>query len=118
MIARRDWFGILLGVVLIPGAAVGIWRALRLGVVVDADGIRVRGLDHRDQVTPWSDVRVIECAQVDTRAGLPIYGPVIHVGEDNVLAVRTLGSYSRSEAERRVAELRAGPEVSDRSGTP
>jgi hypothetical protein len=73
VIAKRDWFGIVLGAVLIPGAAVGIWRAVRLGVVMDTDGIRVRGLDHRDRVTWWSEVREIECAQVDTRAGLPIY---------------------------------------------
>ena len=103
----RDWFGMVLGVALVPLAALAIWRALRLGVVIDATGIRVRGFDSRDQFTPWSQVRAVECEQIDARAGLPIYGPLIHIGEaPEPLAVRALGSYSRSNAERTVAQLR------------
>jgi hypothetical protein len=52
-------------------------------------------------------VRAIECDEVDARAGLPIYGPVIHLNEDDVLPVRALGSYRRLDAERKVAELRS-----------
>jgi Bacterial PH domain len=107
ILAKRDWFGIILGVVLTIVGVLGIWRTLRLGVVIDEDGIRIRGLGGRDRVTPWQRVREIQCDKIDARAGMPIYGPVIHLDDDNKLPVRPLGSYSRSAAEQKVAQLRA-----------
>lgn len=108
VVAGRDWFGIVLGAVCVIMGVVGIWRALRLGVVIDAAGVRVRGFDSRDRVTPWSNVQSVECTQVDVRAGLPLYGPVIHLGGDaGDLPIRALGSYSRQDAERKVEQLRA-----------
>jgi hypothetical protein len=107
VVAKRDWFGIVLGCVCVIMGLVGIWRALRLGVVIDAAGIRVRGLDTRDRVTPLGSVHSVECAQTDIRAGLPLYGPLIHLGGDlGDLPIRALGSYSRQDAERKVERLR------------
>src|ERR1700755_2034281 len=42
VIAKRDWFGIILGVTIVPASLWGIWRALRLGIRIDDNGIRIR----------------------------------------------------------------------------
>lgn len=105
VVAKRDWFGIALGVMCLVGGAVGVWRSLRIGIVIDAGGVRIRSVDSRQQVIPWRDVRSVECAQIDERVGLPIYGPVIEVS-DGLLPLRSLGSYSKAGAERRAADLR------------
>jgi len=107
ILAKGDWFSIIFGVALTVLGVLGIWRTLRLGVVIDGDGIRIRGLAGRDQVMPWQSVREIQCDKIDKRAGMAIYGPVIQLADDNKLPVRPLGSYSRSEAEQKVAQLRA-----------
>ena len=104
VIAKRDWFGLVLGVMSIAAGVLGIWRALRMGVVIDTDGIRVRGFDSRDRVTQWGDVLGIEVLEVDSRAGRPVYAPVIELADDNALPIKPLGSYSREDAERK-AEL-------------
>lgn len=106
--AERDWFGLVLGCVLVTSGVAGIWRALRLGVVIDAGGVRVRGFDSRDKVTPWSAIESIDCAQVDVRGGLPLYAPVIRLGDDAdaVIPLSALGSYSRQDAERKVEQIR------------
>jgi hypothetical protein len=45
---------------------------------------------------------------VELRWGLPLYAPVISVGDNgDGLPIRALGSYSRSDAERKVEQLRA-----------
>ena len=106
ILAKGDWFGITVGLALTVLGVLGIWRTLRLGVVIDGDGIRIRGLAGRDRVTPWQSVREIQCDKIDKRAGMPIYGPVIKLGDENTLPVRPLGSYSRSDAEQKVAQLR------------
>jgi len=107
VVAEREWFGIVLGCVLITSGIAGIWRALRLGVVIDAEGVRVRGFDRRDQVTPWSDITSIDCEQVDVRAGLPLYAPVLRLSDEaDVIPVTALGSYSQQDAERKVEQLR------------
>jgi hypothetical protein len=105
-LANRDWFGITLGCVVIAMGVIGVWRALRLGVVIDSDGLRIRGFDSRDEVVPWSKVQSVQCEQVDQRAGLPLFAPVILTHDDEALPIRGLGSYSRSGAERRVEQLR------------
>ncbi|MBV1855995.1 hypothetical protein [Catellatospora tritici] len=108
VVAERNWFGLALGCVCTVGGLLGIWRSLWLGVVIDAKGVCVRNLDSRDDITPWQDVLSIECAQMDARAGLPIYGPVLLVGDPaTALPIRPLGTYSRQDAERRTAQLRS-----------
>jgi hypothetical protein len=106
-VAKRHWFGLLLGCVLVTSGVAGIWRALRLGVVIDPGGVRVRGFDSRDKATPWSAIQSIDCAQVDVRAGLPLYAPVLRLGDDAdaAIALSALGSYSRQDAERKVEQL-------------
>jgi hypothetical protein len=107
VVAKRDWFGIALGVMSVIIGVVGIWRALRLGIVIDAAGVRVRNFDSRDHVISWSDVQAVECAQIDERVGLPLYGPVLVLGDDSgALPIRPLGSYSRKDAERKTEKLR------------
>jgi hypothetical protein len=106
--AEREWFGIVLGCVLVTSGVAGIWRTLRLGVVIDEEGVRVRAFDSRDQVTPWSGVQSVDCVQVDVREGLPLYAPVICLDDDaDVLEVRALGSFSRQDAERNAKQLRS-----------
>jgi hypothetical protein len=105
-VAERDWFGMVLGGVCVASGVVGIWRAVRLGVVIDAGGLRVRGFDSRDKVTPWSAIQSVECAQVDVRGGLPLYAPVLHLDAGVVMPLSALGSYSRQDAERKVEQIR------------
>ncbi|WP_327039625.1 hypothetical protein [Micromonospora maris] len=108
VVAGRDWFGIVLGSLLLVSGMAGVWRALRLGVVVDAAGVRVRSFDSRDQVIPWNSLQSIDCLQVDVRAGIPLYAPVLHFHSDvDVVPLPTLGSYSRHAVERTVDELRS-----------
>jgi hypothetical protein len=75
VVAERDWFGIVLGCLLVTSGMAGIWRALRLGVVIGGDGVRVRGFDSRDQVTPWSAIQSVDCVQIDVRGDLPLSRP-------------------------------------------
>ncbi|MEU8112812.1 hypothetical protein [Micromonospora sp. NPDC048947] len=91
VLADRDWFGIVLGCLLVTSGPAGIWRALRLGVVIGGDGVRVRGFDSRDQATPWSAIQSIDCVQVDLRGGLPLYAPVLRLGDDT-MPLSALGS--------------------------
>lgn len=106
VLAERDSFGIGLGCLLVTSGMAGIWRALRLGVVIDGEGVRVRGFDSRDQVTPWSAIQSVDCVQIDVRAGLPLHAPVLRLGDD-AMPLSALGSYSRQDAERAVAELQS-----------
>lgn len=107
VVSKRDWFGIVMGFVLMTSGVAGVWRAVRLGVVIDRQGVRVRGFDSRDSVTRWSEVQSIDCEQVDVRGGLPLFAPVLSLGEgSSLLPMPVLGSYSRQDAERKVAQLR------------
>jgi len=103
--ANRDWFGVSLGCALTIGGAIGIWRSLRLGVVIDEAGVRIRSLDKRDKVTPWRDVEAIDCERVEVRAGMLLYAPVLHLDGDS-LPLMVLGSYAQSGAEAHAAKLR------------
>ena len=108
VVAEGDWFGIVLGCVLVTSGVAGIWRTVRLGVVIDADGVRVRGFDSRDQVTPWSAIQSVDCVQIDVRGGLPLYAPVLRLGDDAAaMPLSALGSYLRHDAERKVEQLRS-----------
>jgi hypothetical protein len=108
VVAERDWFGIVLGCLLITSGVAGIWRALRLGVVIDAEGVRVHGFDSRDRVKPWSAIESVDCMQIDVRGGLPLYAPVLRLGDDaDAMPLSALGSYSRQDTERKVEQLRS-----------
>ncbi|WP_165947188.1 PH domain-containing protein [Micromonospora sp. 15K316] len=108
VVADRDWFRIVLGCASVTSGVAGIWRALRLGVVIDAGGVRVRGFDSRDTVTPWSAIRSVDRAQIGVRGGLPLYAPVLRLGDDaDAMPLPALGSYSRQDAERKVEQLRS-----------
>jgi hypothetical protein len=109
VVAEREWFGMVLGCVLVTSGVAGIWRALRLGVVIDAGGVRVRGFDSRDKVTPWSAIQSVDCAQIDVRGDLPLYAPVLRLGDDAdaAMPLSALGSYSRQDAERKVEQMRS-----------
>ena len=86
----------------------GVWRALRLGVVIDGEGVRIRGFDSRDQVAQWSSIQSVDCMQIDVRAGVPLYAPVLHFGSDvDAMPLLALGSYSRQDVERKVEKLRS-----------
>ncbi|MEV6350107.1 hypothetical protein [Actinoplanes sp. NPDC051851] len=119
VVAKHQWFGVTMGCVCLVAGPIGIWRAARMGVVIDADGIRVRGFDSRDQVVPWTAVEAIECGPVDERAGLTIHAPVLRLvqasGDVSVMPLVLLGSYSPRGAERRRQQLddirRSGADV-------
>jgi hypothetical protein len=108
VLAERDSFGIVLGCLLVTSGVAGIWRALRIGVVIGGEGVRVRGFDSRDQITPWSAIQSVDCLQIDVRGGLPLYAPVLRLGDDaDAMPLSALGSYSRQDAERKVEQLRS-----------
>ena len=67
------------------------------------------GFDSRDKVTPWSAIQSIDCAQIDIRGGLPLYAPVLRLGDDAdaAMPLSALGSYSRQDAERKVEQMRS-----------
>ncbi|MGC5053931.1 PH domain-containing protein [Micromonospora sp. DT48] len=116
VVAESDWFGIVLGSLLVASGMAGVWRALRLGVVVDAAGVRVRSFDSRDRVIPWNSLQSVDCMQVGVRAGMPLYAPVLHLGSDvDAVPLSALGSYSRQDVERKVEELQG---LADGTGHP
>ncbi|MDG4780715.1 hypothetical protein O7614_13800 [Micromonospora sp. WMMD961] len=46
--------------------------------------------------------------QIDVRGGLPLYAPVLRLGDDaDAMPLSTLGSYSRQDAERVIEQLRS-----------
>lgn len=63
VLAGRYTFGAVLGVVCSLTGVGGVWRALRMGVVIDSEGVQVRSFDSRTVVTPWSAVEDIFCAR-------------------------------------------------------
>jgi hypothetical protein len=106
-LAQRDWVGIALGCLAVAGGVVGIWRALRLGLTIDKDGVHVRSFDSRDQITAWTAIQAIDCVQIDVRAGMPLYAPVLRLDDHaDPMPLPALGSYSRRDVERRVEHLR------------
>ncbi|WP_116072497.1 YdbT family protein [Asanoa ferruginea] len=109
VIAKRDWFGIILGVTIVPASLWGIWRALGLGIRIDDNGIRIRSqIDSRQRFIPWSQVESVECAAVDARAGITIHAPVLHFRDGTApLPITGIGSYSIKAAEATTERLRA-----------
>lgn len=83
-----------------------LWQAVRMAVVIDSDGIRVRSFDDRGGFAPWSAIRTVECGPMVTRIWGPTYGPIIRVRTGRAVPVLPLGSYSRARAELTTAKLR------------
>lgn len=52
-------------------------------------------------------IRLVECAAIDSRAGMTIYAPVLHLRDGaGVLPIAGLGSYSAKDAETKADRLR------------
>jgi hypothetical protein len=105
-VVTRDWLEIGFGTLATIVGVFCLWRALRMAVVIDSDGIRVRSFDDRGGFAPWSAIKTIECGRMVTRVWGPIYGPIIRVGTGRAIVVLPLGSYSRTRAELKTAKLR------------
>lgn len=106
VVGGRDWFGIILGGTCLIGGLLGAWRTLRMGVFIDARGIHIRGVDSRDRHLLWTEVDSIACEPVGNRAGIPLYAPVVRLGgQGGEIAVRSLASYSRADAERKTERI-------------
>jgi hypothetical protein len=107
VVANRDWFGVGLGCLLLVSGPLCLWRAARLGVVIDANGVRIRGFDTRDKVIPASAIRSVTVQQIELRQGSPLYAPVLDLGTDQrPIPVKPLGSYSPDDAENKAQLLR------------
>jgi hypothetical protein len=90
--------------VLALSVAAGLWLALRLGVLVDEGGLRIRRFGPARAV-PWTAVDDIDCDVVAVHGLLGFYAPVLISGPDQIV-VRTLGSYRREIADQRTRDLR------------
>ena len=104
--ADRNVLGIGLGFLLTLIGAVGVWRALRLGVVIDQSGLRVRRFAAGDRLLTWTDVQSIGCEKIFLRGGRPFYAPVLHLAGIGRVAAQELGSHALEEAEQKAADLR------------
>ncbi|BCJ76942.1 hypothetical protein CS0771_64860 [Catellatospora sp. IY07-71] len=107
VIAERDWLGVALACALTLVGLLGIWRALRQGVVIDQDGLLVRSFSRPDRTLTWDHVSSIDCGQVFLRGGRPLYAPILQIDGVGRLPVSELGSHSLEEAEQRAADLRS-----------
>ncbi|MBY8875875.1 PH domain-containing protein [Micromonospora sp. PLK6-60] len=117
-LAQRDHVGTVLYAVIVVGSLVALWRTFRLGVVVDEGGLRLRSLG-RDEWIPWSSVVSISCENVDSRFGIPIYGPLIEVApgpedEPGNIPMSAMASYRRSTAQARTDALASRIAEADR----
>lgn len=107
IIARRDWFAIILYGLTAAASVPGIWLAARLGVVVDERGIHLHNFG-RGRFIPWSQVSDVSCVVYDRRAGLPLFAPAVQInGEDAPVVLSALGSYREDDAERRTEAIRS-----------
>lgn len=110
--ARSNPFSVALYLVIGAGSLTGIWLALRMGAVVDAHGIRIRGFG-RGMVIPWQEVAGVSCEVHDVRFGFPLYAPVVQMvarsGPPDVdcVPLTALASYRSTVAQRRTAALAA-----------
>lgn len=106
VVADRNWLGVALGCVLTICGGLGVWRALRLGVVIDQSGLLVRRFAAADKTLTWTAVRSISPEKLFLRGGRPFFAPVLEVDGLGRLSVQELGSHAVEEAERNAADLR------------
>jgi hypothetical protein len=106
MVARRDWFAIILYGLTIVFSVPGIWLGARLGVVVDERGVRFHNFG-RGRFISWDQVTEVSCVTYD-RGGPPLYVPEVQVrGEQTPLALTVLGSYRQEAAQRHTEAIRS-----------
>lgn len=106
VVAERTWLGVGLGCALTLAGAAGFWRAVRLAVVIDQSGLRVRRFLSGDRLLTWADVQSIGGEKIFLRGGRPFYAPVLQVEGLGRLAAAELGSPSQEQAEQNAADLR------------
>jgi hypothetical protein len=110
--SRSDPFSLVLYSVIGVGSLIGIWLALRMGVVVDEHGIRIRNFG-RGRFIRWTDVAALSCEVHDYRFGFPLYAPVVRTAmpsespDDASVPLTALGSYRSRVAQRRTGALAA-----------
>lgn len=106
VIADRNWPGVGLGCALTLIGALGVWRTLRLGVVIDQSGLLVRSFATSNRLVPWTAVQSIGSEKLFLRGGRPFYAPVLQADGIDRLKAQELGSSSLEEVERNAADLR------------
>ncbi|MFJ8578133.1 PH domain-containing protein [Micromonospora sp. NPDC093277] len=110
--SRSDPFSLVLYSVIGVGSLFGIWLALRMGVVVDERGIRIRNFG-RGRFIRWQDVAALSCEVYDVRLGFPLYAPVVRMAVPSEpsdaasVPLAALGSYRSRVAQRRTGALAA-----------
>lgn len=105
--AEGDWFGIVLGCLFVTSGMAGIWRALRLGVGIGGEGVRVRGFDDRDRVPPWSSIQPADCMQSDAGRLATLCSRPSPGCDADAMPLSVVGSYSRQDAEHKGEQLRS-----------
>jgi hypothetical protein len=76
VVAKREWFGLVLFPVMGVYSIIGMWLAIRLGVVVDSRGLQLRNFG-RGRRIPWAAIDDIDCSACDFRLPFPLYAPII-----------------------------------------
>lgn len=75
IVAQREWFGLILYPIIGVSSIVGIWLAVRIGVVIDEQGIRLRNFG-RGRRLPWDAIDHVDCGACDNRLMFILYAPV------------------------------------------
>jgi hypothetical protein len=105
---RSDPFSIVLYSVIGVGAVLGLWLAVRMGVVVNQQGIRLRAFG-RGQFVRWSTIKAIACEPRADRFGFVRHTPVVYVAAHNTepepVHLDAMGSYNEIRAQRRTKTL-------------
>jgi Bacterial PH domain len=122
IIAKREWFGLILYPLIGIYSIVGIWLAVRMGVAVDEQGLTLRTFG-RSRRIPWYAIDGIECDAYDARLVFSLYAPIITLAPEHSrqpssfglpkpttkvaerIPLGAVGSYRRATAERRTDEL-------------
>jgi hypothetical protein len=107
-----DPFSVVLCSVCALGGLIGLYLALRMGIVIDQAGIRHRAFG-RGSFLPWEQVISVSCDAYDERLGRALYAPIVQVAqpqqgsESGYVSLAALGSYRRAVADRRTKLIAA-----------